>query len=98
MPSKVRVIAKVELNSMHTGTLLRRRTELLKCEESFEVSDRFGHEPVPNPAESGYIEFKNQPQWAVAYQDVKDVLADRDHLPTGEQRRQARMQQPRKSQ
>lgn len=78
---------------MHTGTLLRRRTALLKCEESFAVSDRYGYELPPNPDETGYVEFKDQPQWRYAYEDVKEVLATREHIPTGQEKKSKRIKQ-----
>ena len=64
MSSKVKIIPKNELLSMATGTLEIRRTNLLKCEESFESSDRFGYEEPPEPDKTGFIEFKDQPSWS----------------------------------
>jgi hypothetical protein len=50
---------------------------LLACEESFELSDRFGNEPAPE--ETGYIEFKNSTAWKKAYKELKLVLSTREH-------------------
>ena len=57
MPSKVKIIPKEKLMKTHTGTLMARRKQLLQCEESFTLSDRFGYENEPDPRQTGYIEF-----------------------------------------
>ncbi|WP_157589021.1 MULTISPECIES: hypothetical protein [Pseudoalteromonas] len=41
---------------------MSRRNALLKCEESFEMSDQY------QAAKNDGIEFKNTPQWKQAYQ------------------------------
>jgi hypothetical protein len=81
MPSQVAIMTRDELESLHTGSLLTRRNRLLACEESFELSDRFGHEEKPDPQITGLIEFRDTPEWAEAYQDVKSILATREHVP-----------------
>ena len=81
---------------MATGTLEIRRTNLLKCEESFESSDRFGYEEPPEPDKTGFIEFKDQPSWSTAYNEVKDILANRAHLPTAAERKARREAQSKK--
>ena len=96
MSSKVKIIVKDELLSMATGTLLSRRTNLLKCEESFESSDRFGYEEPPEPDKTGFIEFKDQPSWSKAYNEVKDILANREHLSTAAERKARRQAQGKK--
>ena len=96
MSSKVKIIPKSELHSMPTGPLVRRRTDLLKCEESFESSDRYGYEEPPEPHINGFIEFKDQPCWSKAYKEVKDILADREHLPTAAERKARRKAQGKK--
>ena len=40
MASKVEVKTLEELEKMHTGSIMSRRAALLKCEESFEMSDQ----------------------------------------------------------
>lgn len=40
MPSKVEKKSIEELALMHTGSLMKRREALLKCEESLALSDR----------------------------------------------------------
>lgn len=97
MPSQVKIVAKNELDSMHTGTLLRRRTALLQCEDSVTASDRSDYQSSPNPDETGWVEFKDQPQWRQAYGELKDVLATREHnIPTGQEKRSRRIKQSQK--
>ena len=64
---------------MHIGSLMSRRKKLLACEESFEVSDRYGNGNKPIPEETGYIEFKNSVAWQKAYNELKKVLSTREH-------------------
>ena len=71
MSSKVKIVEPEELKAMATGTLLSRRKKLLECEESFDFSDRYGYEDPPDAIDLGYIEFKDQPQWTSAYQQIK---------------------------
>ena len=68
MPSKVEPKTIDELKEMHTGTLMKRRKALLKCEESLKVSDRYGYE---EELSVGLIEFKDTPEWKKAYGDLK---------------------------
>lgn len=92
MSKKLDVISKTELEEMHTGTLMSRRNALLKCEESFELSDQY------QTAKNNGIEFKNAPQWKKAYQDLKSVLSTRENIPSKQERkalRQAKAKQSR---
>lgn len=92
MSKKLDVISKTELEEMHTGTLMSRRNALLKCEESFELSDQY------QTAKNNEIEFKNAPQWKKAYQDLKSVLSTRENIPSKQERkalRQAKAKQSR---
>jgi hypothetical protein len=79
MPSEVKILSSKELENMHTGSLMSRREKLLSCEESFEVSDRYGNENEPVPEGAGYIEFKNSVAWKKAYDELKTVLSTREH-------------------
>jgi len=90
MSSKVEIKTTEELNKMHTGTLMKRRAMLLKCEESFKSSDRFGHETEPSVVEVGLIEFKETPEWQQAYEDLKNILVTRENLPNKEERKEIR--------
>lgn len=80
MTSKVEIINLDILESMHTGTLMSRRLALLKCEESFELSDRFGHESKPNIEDTKTIEFKDSTEWQNAFNELKVVLAARENI------------------
>jgi len=89
---RLEVISKSDLEKMHTGTLMSRRNALLKCEESFELSDQY------QASKNDGIEFKNTPQWKQAYQDIKAVLSTRENIPNKQERkalRQAKAKQSR---
>jgi hypothetical protein len=89
---KLDIISKADLEEMHSGTLMSRRNDLLKCEESFELSDQY------QPTKYKGIEFKNTLQWKQAYQDLKDVLSTRENIPSKQERnvlRQAKSKQSR---
>jgi hypothetical protein len=90
MANKVKIIKLEELQSMHTGTLMSRRAALLKCEESFESSDRLGYEAKPSATNTGIIEFKDSEAWKRAYEDLKSVLATRENLPNKRERKAIR--------
>ncbi len=90
MASKVKIIKLEELQSLHTGTLMNRRVALLKCEESFESSDRFGYETKPPATSTGIIEFKDTDAWKRAYEELKIVLATRENLPNKQERKKIR--------
>ena len=90
MTSVVKVISREELEKMHTGTLMRRRADLLACEESFQQSDRFSLGQEPNTNENSLIEFKNTRQWEEAYRDVKEILSTRENVPGGNERKAKR--------
>ena len=90
MSSKVERKSLAELEEMHTGSLMSRRKALLKCEESFELSDQI------NPSNSSEIEFKNTVEWRQAYQDLKSVLDTRENLPNKQERKAMRQAKARK--
>ncbi len=92
MSKRLDVISKADLEDLHTGTLMSRRNALLKCEESFELSDQF------QSTKPDGIEFKNTPQWKQAYQDLNAVLSTRENIPNKQERkalRQAKAKQTR---
>ncbi len=64
-----------ELEAFPTKRLLARLRRLHECEESLALSDR----DVAD--DSGCIEFKQSPEWVSAFQDVKQVLSHREHVP-----------------
>lgn len=92
MPNKVKILDTSTLEEMHTGSLKRRLTELHRCEESFAESDKYGYQKEPNPKETGYIEFKDSPEWKEAHSTVKRILANREHIPNTETRKIDRKQ------
>jgi len=91
MPSKVKLLNTEELEKMHTGSLMRLRNELLACEESFKLSDRFDYENEPNPSITKLIEFKDTIEWKKAYKEIKNILSLRENLPNREERKTARV-------
>ena len=87
MPIKVPIVSKIELETLHTGSLLSRLERLRKCEESFRLSDKFGYEEEPDLSATGYIEFKDTDAWKQAYSELKEILTDREHIPSAAERR-----------
>ena len=79
-----------ELKGMHTRSLMSRRKALLKCEESFELSDQM------EPTNSDMIEFKNTSEWQQAYQELKSVLGTRENLPSKLERKAIRQAKAKK--
>ena len=75
MSNKVEPKILAELEAMHTGSLMSHRKALLKCDESFELSDKTAC------SSSGLIEFTDTPEWKQDYHQLKEVLADRKHVP-----------------
>ena len=88
MSSRVEVKSLEELESMHTLALMKRRSALLKCDESLELSDQ----AELSSSGSGYIEFKDTPEWKQAYSELKSVLATREHVPDKKERKEIRRQ------
>ena len=84
MSSKVERKLLVEIEAMHTGSLMSRRKALLKCEESFELSDQIQR------SNSDKIEFKNTTEWQQAYKDLKSVLDTRENLSNKKERKAMR--------
>lgn len=90
MSSKVEIKTLEELHCMHIGTLMNRRAALLKCEETFEVSDRNNYETKPLPKNTGFIEFKDTSEWQKAYEELKSILSTRENLPNKQERKKIR--------
>lgn len=64
-----------ELEALPTRQFLTRLKRLHQCERSLALSDRdFAND-------SGIIEFKESPEWVLAFEDLKRVLSGRDHIP-----------------
>jgi hypothetical protein len=70
-------MAVEDLNRLPTKRLLARLNCLQQCEESFGLSDRDRNEQ----STTGRIEFKDTPEWQEAYEQLKGVLANREHVP-----------------
>ena len=75
---KILSITAAELEKLSTKQLLARLKQLHQCEQSLSLSDREEHEIHPE-----YIEFKDSDEWTTAYQQLKDILAKREHVPKG---------------
>ena len=88
MSNKVEIRPKEELESMHTGSLMSRRAALLKCEESYELSDQAGISPPEKNRE--FIEFKDTDEWKQAYKELKDILSTRENIPNKQERKAMR--------
>jgi len=68
-------IPLIELEALSTKQLLARLRRLHECEESLALSDRDVADDL------GGIEFKQSQEWIAAFQDVKQVLSRREHVP-----------------
>jgi hypothetical protein len=68
-------ISLMELEVLSTKQLLARLNQLHECEESLALSDK------EIADDSGCIEFKQSPDWMLAFREVKQVLARRPHIP-----------------
>lgn len=62
---------------MTTRALLGRLQRLRECEDSPACSDL---SPEEISASTGIL-FKSDPQWSLAYDEVKQILATREHVP-----------------
>lgn len=79
-----------ELNNLHTGSLLARLKLLRSLQDSFALSDWLPEERDAVEA-AGLIAFKETAIWKAAFDDVKRLLDEREHMPRGskERRQQA---------
>ena len=67
---------KSELESLPTKRLLARLKRLQQCEESLELSDR----DKGNYKASNFIEFKKSENRIAEYNNLKIILAEREHI------------------
>ena len=65
-----------QLEKLTTKRLLARLDRLQRCEQSMALSDRDADEYMP----SGFIEFKDSPEWISEYNCLKELLANREHI------------------
>ena len=70
---------------MRTKQLLTRLERLHQCEEGVELSDFQSAEELA--AVSDKIVFKKSQLWKDAYRDLKAILATREHLPRGAEKK-----------
>ena len=92
MSNTVVIIKQDQLITLHTGTLMKRRDELLKCDESLEMSDSL----KTDLNSQDLIQYKNTNEWREAYADVKEILSTREHVPNKKERRLLRQQKAKK--
>lgn len=95
MSSIIPVVRKEELAALPTKALLGRLKRLHACEESLGLSDRSSEGTAD--VRVGQIEFKDTPVWLVAYAEVKDALAGREHVPHKPERQTARVAKAKKN-
>lgn len=70
-------MSRSQLESLPTKRLLARLNRLRQVEESLALSDREPNEYKP----SRLIEFKDSPEWIAEYNYLKELLAEREHIP-----------------
>jgi len=101
MAAKVKPYPLAALEAMTTRQLLGHLARLRKCEESLALSDLAG-QPLPSEYDPiSRIYFKDDPRWQQQFQEVKSILAKREHVIRPAERRQESLrrkkaQQPRK--
>ncbi len=88
----VPVVDRSALEKRSTRELLARLRKLLACEESLEASDL---EPGEASLRADEIAFKDSAKWQGAYSEVKALLADREHVPGGDERKEKRHERAR---
>ena len=72
-----RVLPKEELEKKGTKELLGYLKRLWQCEESFMISDMDENIDL---VDEETIYFKQTEKWRIAYNDVKSILAGREHV------------------
>ena len=70
-----------EVNKLSTAQLLGRLQRLRQCEDSLTTSDQTSD----GDKLTGSIEFEDSKNWVEAYQQLKMVLAQREHIIKGGQ-------------
>jgi hypothetical protein len=82
----VPVVAREDLRGMPTKALLARLARLRFCEQSLDASDM-----TPEEAQTANgILFKDSIEWKRAFDELKLVLAEREHVPRPHEKRAAR--------
>lgn len=75
----IAILSPEELEELTTKQLLARLERLRQCEASASLSDG-GELACPR----GVI-FKDTAEWAAAYEQLKSLLARREHIPKGDE-------------
>lgn len=88
MSNTVVIMKRDQLMALHTGTLMKRRDQLLRCDESLEMSDSLGTEQASPKS----IQYKNTKEWKEAYAEIKEELSTREHIPNKKERKILRQQ------
>lgn len=80
--SKIKIINKEELTLLKTKQLLSRLKSLQQCEKSYFDTDLTSC-GISNPDnyESEFIIYKDTEKWLKAYNEVRDELNKREHIP-----------------
>jgi hypothetical protein len=78
MRKRVIPMSPDELEKLSTKQLLARLRRLRQCEESASLSDQYDASNT-----SGAILFKDTSAWKTAYEQVKEILSLREHVPKG---------------
>ncbi|MCZ4287843.1 hypothetical protein [Hoeflea alexandrii] len=87
-PKALKPMPVAELKQLHTGSLLERLKQLRNLQVSYYASDWL-REELDAVEAAGLIAFKETDLWREAFDDVKGILAEREHLPRGsKQKRQ----------
>jgi hypothetical protein len=73
----IALISSEELEKLSTRQLLARLERLHQCEASASLSDASEQLIIPG------VLFKDTPEWAEAYEQVKGALAQREHVSRG---------------
>ncbi len=71
-------MSQSDLEALPTQRLLARLKRLHQCEESLALSDR----EISKYKSSDFIEFKESPEWIAEYNSLKNILSQREHIPS----------------
>lgn len=78
-----------QLETLPTKRLLARMRQLHQCEGSLSFSD------YHDASEASGVMFKDSPEWVAAYQQLKLILAGREHIPKAVDSRREKTVRPR---
>src|SRR4051812_9571097 len=91
LKNQLPILDRAVLEELPTRSLLGRLRRLQRCEQSAVNSDASPEEI----AHSTGIVFKDSLEWRTAYEHLKAILDEREHVPTGSERRIARNERAR---